>query len=45
MEFQDIVLFLHHVPTDEWTTAEVEMLLSKAYMLKALYHDSQAHLK
>ncbi|ELR17436.1 RabGAP/TBC domain containing protein [Acanthamoeba castellanii str. Neff] len=45
LEFQDIVLFLHHVPTDEWTTAEVEMLLSKAYMLKALYHDSQAHLK
>jgi hypothetical protein len=45
LEFQDIILFLQHVPTSTWTITDIETLLSKAYYLKALYHDSQAHLK
>ncbi|KAL6048753.1 TBC1 domain family member [Balamuthia mandrillaris] len=44
-DFSGIMLFFQHLPTSQWTVSDIEMLLSQAFMLKTLYHDSQAHLK
>jgi len=43
-EFQDIVIFLQHIPTEDWTDKDIELLLSEAYMYKSLFHDSPNHL-
>ena len=45
MQFQELVMFLQHLPTAEWELAELEELLSQAYLWKELYHNSQAHLQ
>jgi hypothetical protein len=39
-EFQDLVLFLQHLPTEEWTAQDVESLLSQAYVYKSLYQNA-----
>ncbi len=36
-DFTEMVMFLQHLPTHDWTYKEIEMLLSQAYMLKTLY--------
>ncbi|ORX41651.1 RabGAP/TBC, partial [Piromyces finnis] len=43
-EFQDIVIFLQHIPTKDWTDQDIELLLSEAYMYKSLFHNSPNHL-
>jgi len=43
-EFQDIVIFLQHIPTKDWTDQDIELLLSEAYMYKTLFHNSPNHL-
>jgi len=43
-EFQDIVIFLQHIPTKNWTDQDIELLLSEAYMYKSLFHNSPNHL-
>ncbi|KAJ1960052.1 GTPase-activating protein, partial [Dipsacomyces acuminosporus] len=43
LDFQKAMLFLQHPPTDYWTTEDIELLLSEAYMYKCLYHDSPNH--
>jgi len=43
-EFQDIVIFLQHIPTKNWTDKDIELLLSEAYMYKSLFHNSPNHL-
>ncbi|KAI8321225.1 RabGAP/TBC [Martensiomyces pterosporus] len=43
LDFQKIMLFLQHPPTDAWDTKDIELLLSEAYMYKCLYHDSPNH--
>jgi len=44
MEFGDLVTFLQHLPTTGWSSKEVELLLSQAYVFKSHYHASPAHL-
>jgi len=44
MEFQDLVMFLQHLPTTGWSTKEVSELLSKAYIYKTRFHRSPSHL-
>jgi len=43
-EFQNIIIFLQHIPTKDWTDKDIELLLSEAYMYKTLFHDSPNHL-
>ena len=38
------MILLQSLPTQDWGEKEVEMLLSEAFMLKSLFHNSQAHL-
>jgi len=44
MPFQDILTFLQAMPTERWTSSDIEMLLAKAYQLKCLYASSPSHL-
>ena len=44
MEFQDLVMFLQHLPTTGWSSKEVAELLSQAYVFKSLYHSAPSHL-
>ena len=44
LEFQDLVMFLQHMPTESWDEKDVETLLSQAYVYKALFHGSPHHL-
>lgn len=37
LEFGEMVMFIQHLPTHEWTYQEIEMLLSQAFYLKELY--------
>ncbi|KAJ2599038.1 GTPase-activating protein [Coemansia sp. RSA 1721] len=43
MDFQQIMIFLQRPPTLSWSTKEIEILLSEAYMYKCLYDDSPSH--
>ncbi|KAH3745254.1 gtpase activating protein [Pelomyxa schiedti] len=43
-EFQDVMTFLQHMPTDNWTEASIEELLSAAYTIQVMYHDAPSHL-
>jgi hypothetical protein len=45
MSFQDMVMFLQDLPTQEWTEENVEPILSQAYILSTLFEDSPSHLK
>ena len=38
MEYQDCIMFLQHLPTADWTEQDLDMLLSKSFELKSLYH-------
>lgn len=44
MEFQDIIMFLQSLPTQNWTYDDIELLLSEAFMWKSLFQDSPSHL-
>jgi hypothetical protein len=44
LDFTEMVIFIQHLPTQDWTAREIEMLLSQAYMLKELYDSSPSHL-
>ncbi|KAK9719614.1 GTPase-activating protein, variant 2 [Basidiobolus ranarum] len=43
LEFQDIIMFLQSLPTQNWTDQEIEMLLSQAYIWKTLFHNAPNH--
>lgn len=45
LEFQDILLFLQNLPTASWTLADLEMLLSEAFMWKTVFEGSLDHLQ
>lgn len=45
MPFQEVIMFLQHLPTADWGVDEVEEMLSQAYLWKQLYNDSHAHLQ
>lgn len=44
MDFQEMVLFLQHVPTKRWSEKELEMVLSRAFMWRVMFNRSPSHL-
>ncbi|ONK72480.1 uncharacterized protein A4U43_C04F19870 [Asparagus officinalis] len=44
LEFQEMVMFLQHLPTQNWTHHELEMVLSRAYMWHTMFNSSPSHL-
>ncbi|XP_038877768.1 TBC1 domain family member 22B [Benincasa hispida] len=44
LDFQELVMFLQHVPTQNWTHQELEMVLSRAYMWHSMFNNSPRHL-
>lgn len=43
MDFQAIITFLQNPPTRDWKEADIEMLLSEAYIWQSLYKDAISH--
>ncbi|KAJ2719849.1 GTPase-activating protein [Coemansia sp. Benny D115] len=44
MDFQQMLMFLQCPPSvDRWTTKDIELLLSEAYMYKCLYDSAPSH--
>ncbi|TKY48303.1 TBC1 domain family member 22B [Spatholobus suberectus] len=44
LEFQELVMFLQHLPTKNWTHQELEMVLSRAFMWHSMFNNSPSHL-
>ncbi|EOY04760.1 Ypt/Rab-GAP domain of gyp1p superfamily protein isoform 1 [Theobroma cacao] len=44
LDFQELVMFLQHLPTHNWTYQELEMVLSTAYMWHSMFNSSPSHL-
>ncbi|XP_043717218.1 TBC1 domain family member 22B-like isoform X2 [Telopea speciosissima] len=44
LDFQEMVLFLQHLPTHNWTHHELEMVLSRAYMWHTMFNSCPSHL-
>ncbi|XP_009141093.1 GTPase-activating protein GYP1 [Brassica rapa] len=44
LDFQEMVMFLQHLPTQTWTDQELEMVLSRAYMWHSMFNNSPNHL-
>ncbi|KAF4378486.1 hypothetical protein G4B88_027546 [Cannabis sativa] len=44
LDFQELVMFLQHLPTQNWTHQELEMVLSRAYMWHSMFNSSPSHL-
>jgi len=42
---QEMVLFLQKLPTTEWDEKDIEMVFSRAYMLRASFNDARSHLQ
>lgn len=42
-DFQTLMMFLHHLPTDDWNITTIEPLISQAFMWQAQYGDA-AHI-
>lgn len=45
MDFQDMMIFLQALPTQDWTDKDVELILSQAFMWQTLFKNAIAHLK
>lgn len=44
-DFQEAMIFLQNLPTNNWTVEVIEPLLSQAYIWQTYYKDSPSHLK
>ncbi|XP_047319161.1 GTPase-activating protein GYP1 [Impatiens glandulifera] len=44
LDFQEMVMFLQHLPTENWTHLELEMVFSRAYMWHSMFNSSPSHL-
>ncbi|XP_039009459.1 GTPase-activating protein gyp1-like isoform X2 [Hibiscus syriacus] len=44
LDFQELVMFLQHLPTHNWTYQELEIVLSRAYMWHSMFNNSPSHL-
>ncbi|XVE84458.1 hypothetical protein DITRI_Ditri17bG0015500 [Diplodiscus trichospermus] len=44
LDFQELVMFLQHLPTRNWTYQELEMVLSRAYIWHSMFNSSPSHL-
>jgi len=45
LDFQDMVLFIQHLPTDRWGEQEISALLSQSFVYQSLFDDSPSHLR
>jgi len=45
LDFQELVLFLQRLPTENWSDKEIDTLLAQAFIYKSLYHTSPHQLK
>ena len=45
MLMQEMVLFLQKLPTMEWDEKDIEMVFSRAYMLRASSNAARSHLQ
>jgi TBC1 domain family member 2 len=45
MEFQDMVMFLQNLPTHDWTSQEINVILSQAYMWLTIFGAAPSHLQ
>ena len=43
MEFQEIIMFLQHCPTKQWTERDIELVLSRAFMWRTSFKDASSH--
>ncbi|QCD88479.1 TBC1 domain family member 22B-like [Vigna unguiculata] len=43
-DFQELVMFLQNLPTENWTHQELEMVLSQAFMWHTMFNNSPSHL-
>ncbi|XP_058094214.1 GTPase-activating protein GYP1-like [Magnolia sinica] len=44
LDFQEMVMFLQHLPTMNWSHQELEMVLSRAYMWHTMFESCPSHL-
>ncbi|KAB2093427.1 hypothetical protein ES319_A02G093900v1 [Gossypium barbadense] len=44
LDFQEMVMFLQHLPTQNWTHQELETVLSRAYIWHSMFNSSPSHL-
>ncbi|KMZ68764.1 TBC1 domain family member 13 [Zostera marina] len=44
LDFQEMIMFLQHLPTENWTDQELETVLSRAYMWHTMFNNSPSHL-
>ncbi|KAK9725148.1 hypothetical protein RND81_05G125200 [Saponaria officinalis] len=44
LDFQEMVMFLQHLPTLNWADQELEMVLSRAFMWHTMFNSSPSHL-
>ncbi|XAR71065.1 hypothetical protein NMG60_11028158 [Bertholletia excelsa] len=44
LDFQELVMFLQHLPTQNWTDLELEVVLSRAFMWHSMFNSSPSHL-
>jgi hypothetical protein len=40
---QGIIMFLQSLPTQDWTDDDIELLLSRAFVLSSTWHRAQSH--
>lgn len=45
LEFQDLMMFLQRLPTGEWGDAQMEGVLSNAFVLRNIWANAQRHLQ
>ncbi|KAE9588121.1 putative Rab-GTPase-TBC domain-containing protein [Lupinus albus] len=44
LDFQELVMFLQHLPTENWSDQELEIVLSRAFMWHSMFNNSPSHL-
>ncbi|KAI9297483.1 RabGAP/TBC [Neoconidiobolus thromboides FSU 785] len=44
LDFQELIMFLQNLPTKQWDTKEIEVLLSQAYLWCTIFNDAPNHL-
>lgn len=45
MEFQELVMFLQNLPTQNWSEKNMDIILSQAYMWRTIFGQSPSHLQ
>lgn len=45
MEFQELMMFLQKLPTQDWQDLQIESILSNAYVLRNTWGNAQSHLQ